>query len=76
MKVFFPDWRSRDNPNASFFVQSGLICQKIVRVFWRADVTGALTDVRGSYESQRGSKLYSLHAPEVECIGKSLAPRA
>ena len=49
---FFPDWRRRDSPNASFFVQSGLICQKIVRVFWRADPTGALTDVRGSYESR------------------------
>jgi hypothetical protein len=48
---FFPDWRSRDNPNASFFVQSGLICQKIIRVFWRADASGILTDVRGSYES-------------------------
>ena len=49
---FFPDWRRRDNPNASFFVQRGLICQKIVRVFWRADTTGALTDVHGSYESR------------------------
>ena len=49
---FFPDWRRRDNPNASFFVQSGLICQKIVRVFWRADVVGTLKDVRGSYESR------------------------
>ncbi len=29
---FFPDWRRRDNPNASLFVQDGLICQKIVRV--------------------------------------------
>ena len=48
---FLPDWRRRDNPNASFFVQSGLICQKIVRVFWRADAAGALTDLRGSYES-------------------------
>jgi hypothetical protein len=48
---FFPDWRRRDNPNSSFFVQSGLICQKIVRVFWRADAAGVLTDVRGSYES-------------------------
>ena len=50
---FFPDWRRRDRPNASFFVQSGLICQKIIRVFWRADATGVLTDVRGSYESRR-----------------------
>jgi hypothetical protein len=49
---FIPDWRRRDNPNSSFFVQSGLICQKIVRVFWRADATGDLTDVRGSYESR------------------------
>jgi len=49
---FFPDWRRRDNPNSSFFVQSGLICQKIVRVLWRADAAGVLTDVRGSYESQ------------------------
>jgi hypothetical protein len=48
---FFPDWRSRDKPNASFFVQSGLICQKIIRVFWRADVAETLTDARGSYET-------------------------
>ena len=49
---FFPDWRRRDNSNSSFFVQSELICQKIVRVFWRADAAGVLTDVRGTYESQ------------------------
>src|ERR1700722_6775073 len=48
---FLPDWRRRDSPNASFFVQSGLICQKIVRVLWRAEAAGALTDLRGSYES-------------------------
>jgi hypothetical protein len=49
---FFPDWRRRDKSNSSFFVQSGLICQKIVRVFWRADAAGVLTDVRGTYESE------------------------
>jgi hypothetical protein len=49
---FLPDWRRRDSPNASFFVQSGLICQKIVRVLWRAEAAGALTDLRGSYESR------------------------
>ena len=49
---FLPDWRRRDSPNASFFAQSGLICQKIVRVLWRADAAGALTDLRGSYESR------------------------
>jgi IS5 family transposase len=26
-------------------------------------------------QHQRGPKVYSLHAPEVECIGKSLPPR-
>jgi hypothetical protein len=49
---FLPDWRRRDHPNATFFVQSGLICQKIIRVFWNADAVGALTNVRGSYESR------------------------
>ena len=49
---FFPDWRRRDNPNASFFVQSGLICTKIARVLWRADPAGILTQVGGSYQSQ------------------------
>jgi hypothetical protein len=48
---FLPDWRRRENPNASLSVQDGLICQKIVRVVWRADATGALKEVRGSYES-------------------------
>jgi hypothetical protein len=33
------------------FVQNGLICEKIVRVFWQADATGGLREVRGSYES-------------------------
>ena len=49
---FFPDWRRRDNPNTSFFVQSGLICTKIVRVQWRADPAGILTQAGGSYQSQ------------------------
>jgi len=29
--------------------------------------------VRGQRQRQRGRKLYSLHAPEVECIGKGKA---
>ena len=48
---FLPDWRRRDNPSGSLFVQNGLICEKIVRVFWQADATGGLREVRGSYES-------------------------
>jgi IS5 family transposase len=31
--------------------------------------------VRDQKQHQRGYKVYSLHAPEVECIGKSLPPR-
>ncbi len=49
---FSPDWRRRDGPNASFFVASGLICTKTIRVLWRADAAGALSDVRASYQSQ------------------------
>ena len=49
---FSPDWRRRDNPNESFFAQSGLMCTKIVRVLWRADPAGILTQVGGSYQSQ------------------------
>ena len=49
---FLPDRRRRDNPSTSLFVQSGLICKKIVRVVWEADATGALNEVRGSYETR------------------------
>lgn len=31
--------------------------------------------VREQQQRQRGPKVYSLHAPEVECIGKGKAPR-
>jgi len=31
--------------------------------------------VREQQQRQRGPKVYSLHEPEVECIGKSLPPR-
>jgi IS5 family transposase len=31
--------------------------------------------VRGQQQRQRGAKVYSLHAPEVECIGKGKAHR-
>jgi transposase, IS5 family len=32
--------------------------------------------VREQRQNQRGRKVYSLHAPEVECIGKGKAPSA
>jgi len=30
---FLPEWRRRDEDNSSSFVQDGLICEKIARVF-------------------------------------------
>ena len=48
---FVPEWRERDDPNAGVFLWSGLICKKTLRVLWRADETGALTEVSGAYES-------------------------
>jgi hypothetical protein len=49
---FVPDWRRRDIANSSSFVESGFICRKIVRVRWRADAAGLLTEVGAVYESQ------------------------
>jgi len=48
---FAPEWRRGDGANASVFVYSGLLCTKIVRVLWRADAAGTLTDASGAYES-------------------------
>jgi hypothetical protein len=48
---FRPEWRRRDDANASAFVWSGLLCTKIIRVSWRADAAGLLEEVSGSYES-------------------------
>ena len=48
---FAPDWRRRDGANSSALILDGLICQKIIRVQWRADPAGALTDVSGAYQS-------------------------
>jgi hypothetical protein len=49
---FTPEWRRRDGPNASFYVRQGLLCKQIVRILWRSDAAGVLTDVNGSYQSQ------------------------
>jgi len=43
-----PEWRRRNEDNSSSFVQEGLICEKIARVFWRADTDGVLTKVGGA----------------------------
>ena len=48
---FVPQWRRRDDANASLFIRNGLLCTKIVRVLWRADATGLLTEIKGAYES-------------------------
>ena len=34
---------------------------------------GRATQIRSQQQRQRGWKLYSFHAPEVECIGKGKA---
>ena len=49
---FSPQWRRREDSNASAFIWNGLICTKVVRVFWRSDATGVLSEVNGAYESQ------------------------
>ncbi|THD49309.1 MAG: hypothetical protein E7774_01320 [Bradyrhizobium sp.] len=49
---FVPEFRHGNDANASVFVWTGLLCTKIVRVTWRADSSGVLTQVKGSYESK------------------------
>jgi hypothetical protein len=48
---FKPDWRERNEPNVSSVTHEGLFCKKVVRVFWRADSEGLLTEINGSYEA-------------------------
>jgi hypothetical protein len=48
---FVPDWRRRNEANASLFIWNGLLCDKIIHVLWRADAAGILTMVSGAYES-------------------------
>ncbi len=52
---FTPQWRRRDGPNEGFFMHQGLLCSQIVRISWRADATGVLTEVHGKYQSACGS---------------------
>jgi len=49
---FVPQWPRRNDPNESDFIRKGLLCTDVIRVFWRADASGVLTDVSGAYESQ------------------------
>jgi hypothetical protein len=48
---FAPEWRRRDAVNSSALVLNGLICQKVIRVQWRADAAGALVEVSGACQS-------------------------
>jgi hypothetical protein len=49
---FTPEWREGDHANAASFTWSGVLCTKVVRIIWRADAAGALSQVNGSYQSQ------------------------
>jgi hypothetical protein len=49
---FAPEWRRRDMPNAGRFVREGLLCAKTVRISWRADTEGKLTEASGDYSSR------------------------
>jgi hypothetical protein len=49
---FTPEWREKDYANAATSVWTGVLCTISVRVIWRADAEGALTQVNGSYQSQ------------------------
>ena len=49
---FTPEWREKDYANVATFVWTGVLCTISVRVIWRADVEGALTQIDGSYQSQ------------------------
>ena len=48
---FSPDWRRRDELNASQFIRQGVLCNKSVRVLWRSDRDGTLADLIARYES-------------------------
>lgn len=48
---FTPEWRERGDANVAVFVWRGLLCSKVVRVTWRADDNGALTQTNGAYQS-------------------------
>src|SRR5947209_18319901 len=61
----------------------GRVCRDLVRKIKRsarlqevfAQPLSLAFTVREQRQNQRGKKIYSLHAPEVECIGKGKAHR-
>lgn len=55
---FAPEWRRRDDPNAAVFLHQGLLCAQMVRILWRADATGILTEVHGEYQGACGSRTF------------------
>jgi hypothetical protein len=48
---FVPEWHRRSDQNAAVFVHDGILCTKTVRVLWRADRRGKLTNISGGYAS-------------------------
>jgi hypothetical protein len=49
---FTPEWREKDYANAASFIWTGVLCTKVVRVVWRADSEGAVTQVNASYQTR------------------------
>ena len=46
---FAPGWQRAGEPRSASFVRRGLLCNKIVRIVWRPDEHGLLTEIDGSY---------------------------
>jgi hypothetical protein len=49
---FAPDWPRRNEPYAAVFVRKGLLCVDTLRVVWRTESTGDLSQVDGAYASE------------------------
>ena len=49
---FTPDWPRRNEPFAANFVRKGLFCEDTLRVVWRTESTGNLSQVDGAYASE------------------------
>ena len=49
---FAPDWPRRNEPYAAIFVRKGLFCTDTLRVVWRTETTGNLTQIGGAYASE------------------------
>lgn len=49
---FTPEWRRGADANAGYFLRKGLFCWERVRVIWRADEQGTLTEVGGAFQGE------------------------